>query len=617
MEIVDASAVDGEGIRQQVSEATLVNQIRSRLAALAPYGGSRPGGPGWRQALERVMEALEHLNRSTERDFLAVGQKLMEFRAAARQASSGMAALSELISSQSGEAACQGLTRMLEHTRAMDQGMAATGAALESVRDLSGRVQHAFSGLSNRVMVFRTLCTLTRIETARLGAAGLDFGHLAEEVQPLSEQIQTSGAGVLQSAAVLGQEVQSALRDGANLRASELKDLHAISASVLHNLQCFEDRRERAREASNQQAARYSAVTEAIDDLVQSVQFHDITRQQVEHVTQALRALLSGMHHRRGQPPPEAAAVLALQASQLSSAAQVFAASVDRIEADLAGIAARVEEMAAASRVLLCDSGDDQNVFFLEMERSFTSILNGGKACRDTEARIGATAAHLKETINQMRGAVTGIHATEIQVQRIALNATIRATQLEAAGEALGVVAEVMQRLAIESNQNTESVAALLDAMRNAAGRIAGPGEDTALGEPGIFEQMQAAVLELHSSSGRSCGRLNEIVSLGARLAQDVGALRSSFTAGRLFEQVTRHALEELERISTQTGQMHSPAREVSPVAHLANLAGQYTMQRERDVHRAVADGAVVPGPANPVQAAAGGGDFGDNVELF
>ncbi|HTR39473.1 MAG TPA: hypothetical protein VMH80_26550 [Bryobacteraceae bacterium] len=610
METVDAFGMDGGGGNEQkVSGATVFRKIHSRLAAVGL--GFRAAEPGWRKALEQVIEDLENLNRSTEQDFLAVGQKLMEFRSAARQVSSDMEALSELISSPAGQAACQALTRVLEHTQAMDGRLAETGAALESVRALSGRLQHAFSALSNRVMVFRTLCTLTRIETARLGGSGVDFGNLAEEVQPLSEQIQSSGEGVLRAAAVLDQGVHGALAGGAELRARELKDLHEISTNAMRNLRSFEERRERARGASAQQAVQYAAVCQAIDDLVHSLQFHDITRQQVEHVIKALRAL-------RSEDTVPARPVLELQRSQMSSAAQVFASSVGRIEADLAGIASRVGEMAAASRVLLCDSGDDQNVFFLEMEERFTSILKAGRGCSGTEAEIGATAAHLKETIDQMRASVAGIDRTEIQIQRIAINATLRATQLEASGDALGVVAEVMQRLATESNQNTEAVAVVLDSMRNAADRITGPEATAAPDTPGIFGEMQSAILELHSSSERSFSRLNQIASLGARLAEDVGALRNGLTAGGLFERVALRALEELERIGALAASQHSRARDGAPATELASLAGQYTMERERDVHRAVAEGAAAPQASAEVpQAVLDGGDFGENVELF
>lgn len=94
--------------------------------------------------------------------------------------------------------------------------------------------------------------------------------------------------------------------------------------------------------------------------------------------------------------------------------------------------------------------------------------------------------------------------------------------------------------------------------------------------------------------------------------------VRNGLTAGPLFEQVARRALEELERMGALAASLPSQARDDAPAPELASLAGQYTMERERDVHRAVAEGAAAPlAPAEVPQAVLDGGDFGENVELF
>ncbi len=400
-----------------------------------------------------------------------------------------------------------------------------------SVRDLSSRLRQAFSGLPKRVSVFRTLCTLTRIETTRLGSAGADFGNLAEEVKPLSERIQSGGESVLGTASELDRDVQSTLRKGSDLQAKELKDLHALIASVLGSLNSFEERRQRAREVSAEQASQYSSMCAAIDDLVRSVQFHDITRQQVEHVIKALREC--------NAPAANTRVILSLQSSQLSEAARVFASSVASIEHDLDAIAVRVRDMAEGSRTLLGMSGNDQDSFFLEMEGSLSSILKAAGASNATEGQIQAMGGRLRETVGRMRESIAETRGTEISIERIAINATVRATQIGAAGSALNVVAEVMRGLAIESNRNTEEVAGALDAMLDAVNRLYGGGGAEQDGqERRIFDETRAAMLELHSSSDQSSRRLTQIAALGARLAGDIGSLRSGFAAGRMFAEV-------------------------------------------------------------------------------
>ena len=112
---------------------------------------------------------------------------------------------------------------------------------LARVHDHSCRIRLAFGGLRNTVAVFRTLCTLTRIETSRLGSSGADFGDLAAEVGPLSESIQASGEGVLEASSRLDQCVQSAIRSASDLRVRQLKELGALIAGVVDSLEAFEE----------------------------------------------------------------------------------------------------------------------------------------------------------------------------------------------------------------------------------------------------------------------------------------------------------------------------------------------------------------------------------------
>jgi hypothetical protein len=573
-----------------------------------------------------VVKDLEGLNRSTERDFLAVGEKLIEFRAAARRVASDMAALTELISGEQGRNTTHALTGMLEHSKGMDAEIERSGEALGQVRDLSGRIRLAFAGLNNTVSVFRTLCTLTQIETSRLGSTGADFGDLASEVRPLSESIQSSGEGVLEASSRLDEGIRTAMRSGSELRARQLKELPALIAAVMDSLRSLDERRQRAVELSARQVTQYDAVCGAVDDVVRSVQFHDITRQQIEHVVQALghlRAESESGGRSRGGLPPGARTVLTLQSSQLSAAAGIFASSLESMERDLESIAGRVQTMAEGSRTLMGISTDDQDSFFLRLEGHFTAILQMLGTCTGAQAEMEATAANLAESIGGMRESVAEIRRTEIRIRRIATNATIRATHIGAAGDALSVIAEVMQGLALDSNTNTEAVAGALDAMSEAASCVSGAGRHGASGADSgtgqVTGEMRNAVAELHSSSESSFSRVNQIAILGARLAADAAAVRAGLTAAPLFAQVVNRARVELDRIGAQAG-----GTEAASAHHLARLAKHYTMQRERDVHESMTGGSPLPAapvpaalPVEASPAALPDGDLGDNVELF
>ena len=566
-------------------------------------------------AVRRVMRDLQNLNRSTERDFLAVGGKLMEFRSSAREIAEAMAAAAELVSGEQGRNASRALARMLDHSRRVDASVGQSGLALGAVQDLSIRLRNAFSGLSNLVSIFRSLCTLTQIETARLGGAGADLGHLAAEIRPLSEHIQSSGEGVLDASHRLEDEVRSAMRSGAQLRDTQLKELHALADSAVDSLRALEERRRLAAESSDRQAAEYTALGAAIDDLVASIQFHDITRQQVEHVIEALGRLSADGNGRGAASPLNSGALFALQASQLAEAARLFAASIERIESDLESIAARLEGSAQAVRGLMGISFSDHASFFQKMEAQFGTILEILAASTAAHQKTAATAAGLEQTIGRMRSSVTEIRGTEIQIQRISTNATIRSIHIGAPGVALNKIAEVMQRLALESNSNTDGAAATLEEMSRAAQGIAGSeGEFSEADE--LAAEMRRALTALHSSSETGFERAQHVATLSANLAREIGTLRAGISAGREFAAATARARGELELLGAKEGEpgaLDSAARE-----HLELAARTYTMQRQRDVHASVLGEAPLAGNASASPKPSSGSDsFGDNVELF
>ena len=124
-----------------------------------------------------------------------------------------MAALGELISG--GYKASGMLTRVLERSKGKSKlGPRPGDRALARVRDVTREIGNTFRGFEDTVAVFRVLGSLTRIETARLGSAGAEFGNLAEEVTALTMNIEASGQGILEAATRVHQSMQSALTRG-------------------------------------------------------------------------------------------------------------------------------------------------------------------------------------------------------------------------------------------------------------------------------------------------------------------------------------------------------------------------------------------------------------------
>jgi hypothetical protein len=597
----------------------LGNRLENWLRAFRRRSACGNASAAWRSELERTAADLEEQSQGAERDFLEIGGKLMEFRSAALRISRNMVELTESVSGGPGQDVPNTLARLLGYVHDMDARFERNVRDLAGVRSSAAHVLAAFQRRGATAQAFRTLCTLTRIETARLGGAAGGFGDLAEAVAPLSEQLRSSAENVSGVAERLGGSAQSSLESAEGLRGRQVREMRDLITGVAEALNSFEEKRLKASDASARQGARYRAVCEAIDGTVQSIQFHDITRQQVEHIASALREL-------GGAPEARMRPVLRLQGSQLANASQTFGAAMDRMERDMQAIAASARAMAEAGERLMGGEGGERDNFFLRMEERFTAILKIAAQCGSAEEEVAARAAGLEANVEEMGESVSEMRGIELQIRRIATNAAISAAHLGSAGDALNVIAEAMHALASESSNETEAAAEALAAMGQAAGKVFGGGG----GSGAMLTELRDRTLELHSSSEASFRRVSESATLGAQLSAEIQAMLGGFAAGRRFDAAMQEARAQLERIEAEVGS----AGEAGAQEEIAGFAARYTMEREREVHAGIARGpAAPPGaaladpepdavPAEPAMALAGaaepaGDDLGDNVELF
>ena len=587
----------------------------------------------WTDTLEQVIADLDLLNRTTEQDFLTIGGKLAGFIEKVNQISSQLAVLATYNRQEQGLRASHALNHALDRSTEMRVRYADHNGVLGGMRDEAGRLKQILSGFQGTVSTFHTLGVLTRIETARLGREGADFGSLSDDVNLLAGNVQVKVEGAVAATAALIPTIEAALLNISGVEDGEAKDLPVVIAGIMDSLSAFRSFREvqdRAQASSLRLGAQYAAILGDFKKLIVSVQFHDLTRQQVEHVIEVLRRLCSefGGADGSGRDPRGAAGVLALQSLQLAHAGEKFAASAASVADNLDDIATRVLEMAAETETLSGSTKDEKDSFFLQMERGCTFVMNSLSHCATAEAAARVTSGGLAASIDAMRGSVEEVRAMEIEMQRIALNASIRAAHIGVSGDALGVLAGSMGQQATACGERSECLGAALGSMSQAATRLslqdgsacAGEGGGPQSGKPdGGLDEMRTGVAELHSSSERSFAQIEQIVACGARLREDLSATRQGFAVGALFAAAVSRArgmLGEIgDRHPVDLPQDGSPA----PDYALHDFAGHYTMQAEldvHDVHQGLALAAVAAAESSePVSAEAA--ELGENVEFF
>lgn len=557
----------------------------------------------WLESLAAVRRELADLNQATEQDFLQVGEKLQRFLEVSGQMSEQCSLLVGFLSGAEADQGADDLHSILDRTRAMAGQAETNQVALEQMLTGVGRIVHPLADLNAKMRGFRVMATLIRIEGARLNQAGVDFETLAEDVHKLASDIEENGRTILTASLELRGIVRHAGSGLAEFEARQKAELPRIQQQAGTSLEALRERRGRASDTSQAMAARYGDVRREIGELVMSLQVHDITRQQVEHAATALTTDEAA--------PARSAALLArvcaLQRAQLNHAKESFLAGVAQVRESLAGISRNVSGMAAEGMDVLGGGAGKEDSFLAEMEQGFAGIRETLAECAESRYALSTVAETVADGVRRMSEFVETIEEIGLRMQRIALNANIKAIRIGEEGAALGAVADAIQRLAADSTDQTQVVALGIREVAEGSGRLSAELMESGGDLPRKLEQVIAA---FHAADEENRRRLKEIDETGRSFSVELETLCAGIRADTLLADVIGRSCDRLDEIVAAAEPLAADDPDAEHAQAIQKLEEQYTMHVERAVHEQTT------GTSQPVAAAAEG-DLGENVELF
>ncbi|MFZ4860139.1 MAG: methyl-accepting chemotaxis protein, partial [Desulfuromonadaceae bacterium] len=357
---------------------------------------------------------------------------------------------------------------------------------------------------------------------------------------------------------------------------------------------------------------------------------HDMTRQQFEHVVEALERLLAVLpdadvtatDENRGQALiVEAGDVCELQEAQLRFSATELYNAVHTVVDNLRDVACKQSLIADETRTVAGVADSSGTSFVDVMSNGMNAITAMLTSCASADREMACTLKKVAQSIGEITTFVTDIEDIGSEIALIALNAQIKAAHTGPEGAALGVLAEAIKRLSDEAVHQTDSVAAILKKIYTAMEHLSvGTGEEQ-LGCR--ISSMQEEVVEiLGSLSSMNADLFSIIADLSGRvtsLSYDVECSVSGIDVHERIKAMSDGVLVNLEQIVEESRRIVPASTEFKQ--NLRYMEERYTMESERHIHEALArkrsgEAAVV----EEYVAKAGSDDdseFGDNVDLF
>ncbi len=248
------------------------------------------------QGLEDVVRGyareLRSLNASTEQDFLSLGGYLGDALSTVANISTSAAAVVELVASDEIASGIDRLHMLLgsvdDHFRQSDLDLERRAGPLRQMREMAGRTHAPLSVFKRIVKHLHVLSVSTKIENGRMADDGKSFDLLAESVEQLSTMIALKSGKIVEGLASLCASIEETLLKMVTGKESTRERAQEIVNSLITGLSVLVDKRFSSSAAASRVARHSEEVSASISEVVSSLQFHDITRQQIEHVADML-----------------------------------------------------------------------------------------------------------------------------------------------------------------------------------------------------------------------------------------------------------------------------------------------------------------------------------------
>jgi len=596
---------------------------------------------GWCAELLPSIDALKKLAGTTEDEFLRIGAQMQDFYQRSQEITTTANQLVDTVSGTQARMVIERLRQMMGDMEAYLSSIRSQSREncdiLERVLELLSRLSEPLEGFQKMYKVLRMLSTSTKIESSRLGELGLGFQTLAMDVEKLSHMVNEKSAGILGDRQMLFSMISENLHTVRNSEASQGAELSTTLAGASNTLEELISVNDRCTSFAALVSSISGEVSGNISEVVSSLQMHDMTRQQVEHIVEAMEGLASRLQDSgatarddggRRKLIIETGDVCELQSAQLRHAASELCGAVRSIVENLRDVAGKQTRMTSETQNTagITDSATGSS-FVGTISNGMAAVTSVLARCALSDQEMSETLKRVADTMQEVTGFVTDIEDIGSEIDLIALNSQVKAAHTGREGAALGVLAEAIKRLSVDAVIQTAAVSEALLQINHLTGDLFGEATQKQ-------EHLGAKITVMEEETEQilaSLGAMNsELVSLLAGLNHRVKTLTEKIETATGNMDVHERVSSLTEEVMACLDRIVREARELEPAStefkdNLRHMEEHYTMQSERQIHEVIARKRGIPvtsaAPDAIVAKDTAGGDgnseFGDNVDLF
>ncbi|MBX2975304.1 MAG: hypothetical protein KF721_04160 [Ignavibacteriaceae bacterium] len=579
-----------------------------------------------------VENQILFLNNSTEEEFLKIGAKLQSFLTEARLITQ---TASQTANSMSEDILNKGITELNLLLTEFSSYLSKSAATIKSdetqllkILEYIHSIIDELSGFKRIVKHLRMLGISTKIESARLGNDDKGFTALADTVDKLSVMISEKASVINSKSESLVKVISKTAADLNNLEKVQLIQSNLILDNTADTLNAFNSKYVECSDKVNDVMRSFTDISRSISDVVTSIQFHDITRQQMEHVKEAVEEMMERSSNCTDADDDVTKEELGfiydvceLQIAQVKNSNTEFNDAVLNIVNNLNSIENIIGGVLSKTEGLIDNRKGENKLSLQNIEKELNEILNGLVKNAEISEELSDSIKSVINIVEDLTKYIQQIEDIGTEIEIIALNARVKAAHTGTDGSALGVLSEAIQKLSIEAKTQTFNTSEILQ-------RIGDISENLRKDEEEINQANNEYNLE--ATRSKISGLLTSISSMENnassllvalkdkvdKIKSEINQTSSNITVHRSMQTVSDVVLTELNSVLSSISTV--PDIMNNKYHNTKELLKRYTMKSERDVHQTFSnefeefDVQIESYDSNTEES-----EFGDNVELF
>ncbi len=580
-------------------------------------------------ALHQIEKDLSQLSSNSEREFLEIGGKLQNYLASSRQIGNSAATTATSISDEILDKGINELSNLIEQfSSLLAQSFNEISNDKNELLTIRGRVSlivDELGGYRKIVKKLRMLGVATKIESTRLGTDDNGFNALADNVDGLSALINEKVESINRKAVMLVGEIGKTTDTLSKLSIKHGQQSDLIINNTKHSLKTFESKYNESLKKVEDISRNSQEVSKNIRDIVTSIQFHDITRQQIEHVCEALneaeRSVQTGNEELENRSAEIVHDVCELQVVQLENSLREFENAVENIinrlrnvELNITGIFDQISDLFGSKK-----SAD--YISLKTVQNELITVSSELMKNRDLGSELSNSIIAVVDILDELAEHVEQIENIGTEIEIIALNARVKAARSGSQGAGLGVLAEAIQNLSHDAKTHTNSTAEVLAKISEASKKLKSnaddseniSNDDTLASVNERINKLMETLVSIESETKVTIDTLTlEVNSLRSEIETTVRDISIHTLIGK----VINKSILDLTKITDTT--RHKATQNLNREKHTKNMKQKYTMHIERKIHNNYTDGNGAGFEKPSSQTNNSGEDhLGDNVELF